>query len=81
VIASLRPRRGGVGATVTITGSGFGARRGAAKVFFAGKAATRYISWSATRIKVKVPRLGKGKKPVTIVTAGGRSAARTFRVI
>ena len=80
VLGALRPARGAVGATVTITGSGFGARRGTARVFFAGKAATRYVSWSATRIKVKVPRLAKGRKTVKVVTAGGKSAAKTFRV-
>ena len=81
MIAALRPQHGAVGATVTITGSGFGARRAGAKVFFGGKAAGRYVSWSATKVKVKVPKLAAGKKAVTIVTGGGRSAAKVFTVL
>ncbi len=66
---------------MTLTGWNFGATRGTAKVYFGGKAATRYVSWSATKIEVKVPTLAKGSKTVTVRTAGGRSNAKTFRVI
>ena len=50
-VGSLRPARGRVGAAVTLTGWNFGATRGTAKVYFGGKAATRYVSWSATEIR------------------------------
>ena len=80
-IGSLLPAQGKVGITLTITGSGFGAKRGTAKVYFGSKVVTTYISWSNTKIKVRVPKLTKGKKSVTVTTTGGRSNAKTFRVI
>ena len=80
-IGTLKPARGRVGATVTITGSGLGASRGASRVFFGGKAVTRYVSWSATRIKFRVPALAKGRKSVTVRTLGGKSNAKAFKVI
>ena len=43
-------------------------------------AVTRYVSWSSTRIKVKVPAVSRGRKAVTIRTAGGKSNAKTFKV-
>ncbi len=79
-VGSLLPARGRVGITLTITGTGFGAHRGTAKVYFGSKAVTTYLSWSATKIKVRVPRLAKGKKSVTVKTAGGRSNPKTFTV-
>jgi hypothetical protein len=80
-IGALRPRRGEKGTTVTISGSFFGARRGTSKVYFGTKAATKYVSWSASKIKVKVPRMSKGRKAVRVKTADGRSNVRYFRVI
>jgi hypothetical protein len=77
-IGSLSPVRGKVGITVTITGTGFGAVRGTSKVYFGSKAATRYVSWSATKIKVKVPRVTKGRKAVKVKTAGGTSNIKYF---
>lgn len=50
-------------------------------VFFGSRAATRYVSWTSTKIKVRVPRLARGGKSVTVRTTGGRSNARTFKVI
>ena len=39
------------------------------------------MSWSATRIKVKVPAKAKfGKLKVTVKTTEGTSSAKTFRV-
>jgi hypothetical protein len=81
VIGSLKPARGRVGTTVTITGSFFGARRGTSKVYFGGKAATKYVSWSKGKVKVKVPFVAKGRKAVRVKTKDGRSNARFFRVI
>jgi hypothetical protein len=70
-----------VGATLTITGSGFGASRGGARVFFGSKAAMRYVLWSATKIKVRVPALGAGRTTVTVRTAAGKSNAKGFKVL
>ncbi len=79
-IGALRPSRGAVGATLTITGSGFGASRGGARVFFGSKAAMRYVLWSATKIEV-VPALGAGRTTVTVRTAAGKSNAKGFKVL
>ena len=79
-IGALKPTHGKVGATVTITGTGFWSRRGTAKVYFGAKATTRYVSWSATKIRVRVPKLAKGKKRVTVRTADGKSNAKMFTV-
>ena len=65
---------------MVVTGWGFGARRGTSKVYFSGKAATTYVSWSKGKIKVKVPTMTKGRKAVTVRTKDGRSAAKYFRV-
>ena len=65
---------------MTITGSGFGAKRGTSSVLFAGRRALRYVSWSDTKIKVKVPALALGRKAVVVKTAGGRSSPKSFKV-
>jgi hypothetical protein len=77
-LSKISPTRGKVGITVTIVGKHFGAARGAYKVLFGTKAATRYVFWSATKIKVRVPRITKGRKAVRVVTAVGRSNAKYF---
>jgi hypothetical protein len=80
-IARLSPTSAKRGATVTISGTNFGAARGTSAVRFGGTACTKYVAWSDTRIACKVPakaRLGTVK--VTVTTAGGVSNARSFRV-
>ena len=51
------------------------------RTLFGGKAVTRYVSWSATRIRFKVPALAKGRKSVTVRPLGGKSNVKAFRVI
>jgi hypothetical protein len=80
-ITSIKPAKGKAGVTVTITGTGFGVVRGKARVFFGGKAATKYVSWSQTKIKVKVPATAAGKVSVTVKTVEGKSNARPFTVL
>jgi photosystem II stability/assembly factor-like uncharacterized protein len=80
-IAKIRPRRGRVGAIVTIVGSNFGASPGTSEVLFRSRVAIRYTFWSDTKIKVRVPRLAKGRKVVRVKTANGRSNAGHFRVL
>jgi len=82
-IHSLRPTRGRVGATLTITGWGFGATRGIHidKVYFGGKAAAKYISWSAGKIRVRVPHLAQGRVAVRVETYIGRSNLKYFKVL
>jgi hypothetical protein len=79
-IGSLKPTSGRAGATLTITGKGFWGRRGASKVYIGSKAVTRYLSWSATTIKVRVPAIGAGRRVVKVKTSGGTSNTKYFRV-
>jgi hypothetical protein len=53
-ISNLNPTSGPVGASVTITGTNFGASQGTSTVTFNGTAASP-TSWSATTISVPVP--------------------------
>ena len=80
-ITRLKPKAGKRGAVVTIKGTAFGATRGRTVVKFGKAKVKKYVSWSDTKIKVKVPRKARfGKDKVTVTTAGGKSAARNFRV-
>jgi hypothetical protein len=79
-----RRHRGGgltVGIIVTITGKAFGSRRRTSCVKFGTVKCGTYISWSNTRIKVRVPvKAAFGKRSVRVTTAGGMSNAKTFTV-
>jgi hypothetical protein len=78
-IAKLSPKSGRRGCTVTISGTGFGAKKG--KVKFGRVACTKIVSWSASRIKCKVPARAKsGKVKVTVTASGSVSNSLTFRV-
>lgn len=80
-IARLRPSTGRRGAAVVIIGAGFGAFRGVGSVKFGGSACRAYISWSDTRIKVRVPaRAPLGRLKVRVTNAAGNSNARSFTV-
>jgi photosystem II stability/assembly factor-like uncharacterized protein len=80
-ITGLKPARARRAATVTITGTGFGAKRGNAIVKFGSTKCTRYVSWSATRITCKVPAKARlGKLKIAVVTTAGTSNTRTFTV-
>jgi hypothetical protein len=81
-ITKLRPTSGKRKATVTITGTGFGATRAATSfVKFGAKKCTVYTSWSPTTIKCKVPKKAAfGRVKVVVTTAGGASNAKNFTV-
>ena len=68
-ITKLKPTSGKRKATVTITGTGFGAVRSATSfVKFGARKCTVYTSWSPTSIKCKVPKraaFGRVKVAVT----------------
>jgi uncharacterized protein (TIGR03437 family) len=50
-------------------------------VKFGAKTCTKYVSWSATQIKCKVPAAAKyGSLKVTVTTGGGASNAKSFTV-
>ena len=80
-IAKLEPASGKRGATVTISGTDFGATQGAGAVKFGAVKCTTYVSWSDTQIKCKAPAKAKlGKVSVTVTTAAGTSNAMSFTV-
>jgi len=54
-ITNLNPASGGVGTSVTISGSNFGAAQGSSNVFFNGTTAPSATSWGHTQIVVAVP--------------------------
>ena len=67
---------------MTITGARFGAKRVATSyVKFGLTKATKYISWTNTKVKVRVPARAKfGLLKVKVTTAVGSSNAVNFRV-
>ncbi|MFD8917445.1 RHS repeat-associated core domain-containing protein [Streptomyces sp. NPDC059569] len=70
-VLSLVPTRAAVGATVTLSGTGFSTTPGSNAVSFGGRAA-EVVSASATRLKVKVPAAAVTGK--VSVTTGGATA-------
>ncbi len=81
VFSRLTPSGGRRGATLTITGKGFGMKRGTSRVLFGSAPCGRYVSWSPTRITCKVPaRARPGRLKVRLVTLAGTVVAGTFRV-
>jgi uncharacterized delta-60 repeat protein len=80
-LTRLSPTSGKRGITVTITGKAFTARRGTSYVKFGTAKVAKYVSWSATRIKCRVPaRARYGRLKIVVVTAGGTSNSKTFTV-
>ena len=97
VIDSFAPGEmaAGVGAVLTLTGSGFGSSRGSGGVYLAnaddGGATSNlvadrdYLLWTDTEIQVRVPSLSAsshpaGTGPVTLTTADSQTAAAPGRL-
>ena len=78
-ITSLNPVSGSVGASVTITGSNFGATQGTSTVKFNGITATP-ASWSATSIVAAVPT-GATTGNVVVTVGGVASNGVNFTVL
>jgi hypothetical protein len=78
-ISSLSPTSGAVGASVTITGSNFGATQGTSTVKFNTTTATTITSWSATSIVAKVPT-GATTGNVVVHASGVDSNGKAFTV-
>ena len=77
-IASVSPGRVRYNQTLTLRGTNFGATRGAGRVVFYGGTEPRssqYVSWSDTRIRVRVPT-GARTGNLRVVTARGSATAR-----
>jgi hypothetical protein len=98
VITGFSPAQttAGTGAVLTIQGSGFGSSRGSGGVLFAnaddgGATTTRaldrdYLSWSDTRIQVRVPSLAADGHPagtglVRVSTPDGTTATTTTALV
>jgi hypothetical protein len=80
-ITGLSPTSGKRGVTVTVTGKDFGEQRGSSTVGFGSAKCVKYVSWSDTAIKCKVPAKAKlGKVKVSVVTTAGTSNTKTFTV-
>jgi photosystem II stability/assembly factor-like uncharacterized protein len=80
-ITSFSPTWGKRGTPVTVAGTSFGAKRGTSCVKFGATKCHKYLSWSNTRIRCRVPaeaRLGTLK--LTVKTAAGASNAKHFKV-
>jgi hypothetical protein len=78
-ITSLSPTSGAVGASVTITGTGFGTTQAGSSVQFNGTSATTINSWSATSINASVPTAATTGNVVVIV-GGMASNGKSFTV-
>jgi hypothetical protein len=73
-ITSITPTSAEAGASVTITGSGFGATQGTGTVMFGTTTAT-VTAWSATSITATVPAsLAPGAVMVTVTPQGGTAS-------
>ena len=69
VITKLSLSAAKPGARLTISGRGFGARRGKGSVLFGAFKSTKYIRWSARKIVCKVPVIPAAKLTIKVRTA------------
>ena len=74
VVTGLLPDLAGIGNSVTITGSNFGASQGTSSVSFNGVTATSITSWSNSQIVAVVPA-GATSGPVTVTVNSIQSVA------
>ena len=79
-LTGLSPRRGAPGSRVTLTGTGFGAKRSGSAVLFGDVPVREYLHWSSTGIQVVVPKVERGRVTVTLHTDGGVSEGLGFTV-
>ena len=80
-IVKLSPTAGKRRVIVTITGTGFGAKRATSFVKFGAAKASTYISWSRTLIKCRVPATARfGALLVKVTVAAGTSNGKAFWV-
>ncbi len=80
-VAKLSATSGRRGGFVTITGKWFGAKRGTSTVKFGLRACIKYVSWSMTRIRCRVPTSAAcGRLRVIVRTPSGTSNLKYFTV-
>jgi hypothetical protein len=78
-ITTLSPTSGASGASITITGTGFGSTQGTSTVKFNGTTATA-TSWSATSIVATVPS-GATTGNVVVTVSGVASNGKSFTAV
>jgi RHS repeat-associated protein len=72
IISGITPTSGGIGTSVTISGSNFGSSQGASTINFNGVAATSITSWANNQIVAVFPS-NATSGPVTVVANSIRS--------
>jgi RHS repeat-associated protein len=77
-VISLSPNSGGVGTSVTITGTDFGATQGTSTVTFTGAVPASITSWSNTSIVAVVPSTIPAGAGAVVVTTSLASNATTL---
>ena len=80
-VASLSPTTGAVGASVTITGTNFGATQGTSTVTFNGTAATTITGWTPTSIGTMVPTGATTGSVVVTVSGVASNTSKGFTVV
>ena len=81
-LTSISPTRIKTGDRLTLTGGNFGNRRGTGYILFASNvrpAAADYVSWSNSRIVVKVPARGQSGN-VQVATSNGTSGTKLLQI-
>ncbi|MYC70223.1 MAG: S8 family serine peptidase [Gemmatimonadetes bacterium] len=81
-LTGISPTRAKTGDRLTLTGGNFGTRRGTGYVFFSSSvrpSAADYVSWSNSRIVVKVPARAQSGN-VQVTTSNGTSGTKLLQI-
>ena len=81
-LTRISPTRAETGDRLTLTGGNFGTRRGTGYVFFTSNvrpSAADYVSWSNSRIVVKVPARARSGN-VQVTTSNGTSGTKLLQI-
>ena len=81
-LTGISPTRAKTGDRLTLTGGNFGTRRGTGYVFFTSNvrpSAADYVSWSNSRIVVKVPARAQSGN-VQVATSNGTSGTKRLQI-
>ena len=81
ILTKVSPAAGKRRALDSVIGKWFGATQGAATVKLGNKTCSKYVSWSDTLIKCRVPATAKlGTVKIVVTTAAGEINTRSFLV-
>ena len=81
-LTGISPTRAKTGDRLTLTGGNFGTRRGTGYVFFSSNvrpSAADYVSWSNSRIVVRVPARARSGN-VQVTTSNGTSGTKLLQI-